>query len=178
MIAHQEPPPPKLGQDNAQAQTNIHASAVVIKEAGILIRGSSGAGKSSLALALIEAGERAGYFTRLVGDDRIKLEIHGGRLIARGHPQIMGQIERRGQGILQIPFLCAAVVQLVIDLVPTNRAPPRYPDPGSEYTLLAGIKLPLMTLRQNTAISDLAFDVLRRFRFGDQALLTSLTSQK
>lgn len=168
----------EASQIKDQAQVSIHASAVVIKEAGVLIRGSSGAGKSNLALALIEAAESAGYFARLVGDDRISLENHGGRLIARGHAQIIGQIERRGQGILQIPFLAAAVVRLIIDLVPADQAPPRYPDEGSDHALLDGISLPLMTLRQNIASVSLAQEALRRLRLRDHALLASLTSQK
>ena len=66
----------------------LHASVVVIGEAGVLISGPSGSGKSSLALALIAAAEGAGFFARLVGDDRIAIACKGTRLIARGHPLI------------------------------------------------------------------------------------------
>ncbi len=83
-------------------KSQLHASAVVIAEAGVLICGPSGAGKSSLAFALITAAEDAGLFARLVGDDRIGIESRGGRLIAHGHPMILGKIERRGQGIFEI----------------------------------------------------------------------------
>ena len=56
------------------AELEIHASAIAIAEAGIVIRGASGSGKSRLALALIEVARCAGVFARLVGDDRIRLE--------------------------------------------------------------------------------------------------------
>ncbi|MEJ0096144.1 MAG: aldolase [Methylocella sp.] len=143
---------------------DVHASAVVIEEAGILIRGASGSGKSSLALALIAAAESAGSFARLVGDDRIGLESRGGRLIARGHPLILGRIEQRGQGILPTPFVAAAIVRLVVDLVPPDRTPPRCPEPEEDRLLLAGVSLPLLILRQSGATCDLAASTLRRLR--------------
>ena len=48
----------------------IHATVVLVGEAGVLIRGASGSGKSALALALMSEAGRRGLFARLVGDDR------------------------------------------------------------------------------------------------------------
>jgi HPr kinase/phosphorylase len=146
----------------------LHASAVVIGEAGVLIRGSSGSGKSSLAFTLIRAAKSAGSFARLIGDDRISLELRGGRLIARGHPLILGKIERRGQGIIEVPFLGAAVVRLVIDLVGAKEAPSRYPEPGHDHVILAGVKLPFLPLRQDAAVCDFAVAVLADPRWRGQ----------
>jgi serine kinase of HPr protein (carbohydrate metabolism regulator) len=140
----------------------IHATAVAIAEAGIMIRGASGAGKSSLALALIAGAKGAGLFTRLVGDDRIQLQRRGGRLIASGHPRIEGQIERRGEAILRIPVLTAAVVRLLIDLVPARQGPPRYPGPGEGRAFLEGVELEHLRLRQEAVWSDCVPRVLRR----------------
>jgi len=137
-----------------------HASAVVIGEAGVLIRGPSGAGKSSLAFALITAAEDAGFFARLVGDDRIGIESRGGRVIAYGHPMILGKIERRGQGILEIPFLPAAVVRLVIGLAGEDETLPRYPKPDHDHIELAGVTLPFFPVRQDAAAGELALAVL------------------
>ncbi|WOJ89833.1 hypothetical protein RZS28_00520 [Methylocapsa polymorpha] len=150
-------------------QDYVHASAVAIKEAAVLIRGQSGAGKSSLALALIAAAENAGFFARLIGDDRINLENHGGRLIARGHPLILGRIERRGQGILEIPFLAAAVVGLVIDLDPPDQLAARYPEPDRDRIRLSGVSLPFIRLNQDSAASDLALTVLQLFHSGSKS---------
>ena len=99
---------------NEVETSHLHASAVVIGEAGVLILGHSAAGKSRLALALVEAAERTGAFARLVGDDWIGIACRGGRLIASGHPMIRGKIERRGRGIFDVPFLGAAIVRIVI----------------------------------------------------------------
>jgi HPr kinase/phosphorylase len=141
-------------------KSHLHASAVVIGEAGMLIRGPSGSGKSSLAFALIAAAEDTGLFARLVGDDRIAVESRGGRLIAYGHPMILGKIERHGRGIVEIPFLPAAVVRLVIGLAGEDEAVPRYPKPDHDHIELAGVTLPFFPLRQDAAAAGLALALL------------------
>jgi HPr kinase/phosphorylase len=141
-------------------KSDLHASAVVIGEAGVLIFGPSGAGKSSLAFALIAAADHAGLFARLVGDDRIGIQSLGGRLIARGHPSILGKIERRGHGIFEMPFLSAAVVRLVIGLSPEDEVLPRYPEEEDVHIELAGVTLPFLPVRQVAAAAGLALAVL------------------
>lgn len=148
-----------------QGEAYVHATAVAVGEAGLLIRGASGSGKSRLALALIAGAEHAVTFARLLGDDRIGLENHGGRLIARGHPRVRGLIEQRGQGIIELPSLSAAVVRLVVDLVPAAKAGPRYPDSSEDRIVLAGVELPRIALRQDVASSDLAQSILAQLRF-------------
>jgi HPr kinase/phosphorylase len=139
----------------------LHASAVVIGEAGVLIFGPSGAGKSGLALALIAAAEAAGCFARLVGDDRIGIVCKGARLIASGHPMIPGKIERRGQGIFEMPYLPAAIVRLVIGLGGAkDPLPLRYPGESDGHVVLAGAKVSFAQLRQDAAVGDLAAAVL------------------
>src|SRR5215212_9422518 len=97
----------------------IHATCVVIGEAGILIRGASGAGKSSLAGAL------PGRFGRLVGDDRVEIAALNGRLVARPVKPIEGRLELRGLGIVGLAHEPAAVVRLVVDCA--AEAPARPP---------------------------------------------------
>ena len=122
----------------------IHATALAIGEAGILIRGPSGAGKSRLALDLIAEARRRGLFGRLVGDDRIAIASRGGRLIARGHPTIAGQIESRGEGILDLNCEPAVVIRLVVDLG-EGAAPERLPAARAAASL-HGIALPRLCL--------------------------------
>jgi len=98
----------------------IHATAVVIGETGVLIRGPSGTGKTALAFALIDASRRDGLFAAFVADDRVRIESAGGRLIGRVPPTIAGLAERRGRGIEKVAFVPAAVIRLVVDLVPDN----------------------------------------------------------
>lgn len=150
--------------------TYVHATAVAIAEAGILIRGASGAGKSRLALSLIAAAEPLQIFTRLIGDDRILLTECGGRLIARGHPQIEGQIERRGEGILNFPVLTAAVVRLLVELSPAGKEPPRYPDLDIDHAVLENVAISRLSLRQEAAGFDAATQILHRLGWGRKSL--------
>jgi serine kinase of HPr protein (carbohydrate metabolism regulator) len=158
-------------------ELDIHASAVILGEAGVLIRGASGSGKSRLALALMAAAKGAGLFARLVGDDRILIEPSNGRLIARGHALIRGQIEQRGAGIVRAPFIAEAVVRLVIDIVPGDKAP-RYPETADERgngpspdrdfgglasVECAGVILPSLVAPAKAAAADLAGAILWRF---------------
>lgn len=153
-----------MQKDSTQPNTreaekiDLHASAVVIGEAGVLITGPSGAGKSSLAIALVEAARAAGTFARLIGDDRIHVACASARLIARGHPRIEGKIERRGQGIVAMPFLGAAVIRLVIRFAGDKEVLPRLPE--EKWIVLAGVQLPLLEVRHDAAPQDLAARIL------------------
>jgi HPr kinase/phosphorylase len=95
----------------------VHASAVLAGPRAILIRGPAGAGKSRLALALIQAAECGLIaFARLVGDDRIELTVAHGRLLARAPPALAGLIEVRGLGLRRLEHEPVAVIGLVVDL--------------------------------------------------------------
>ncbi len=121
-----------------------HATCVVLGEAGVLIRGESGAGKSSLALALLDRARLEGGFAALVADDRVRVARHHGRLVARPHPRLAGQMEVRGVGIREAAdlghaVLPACVLRLVVDLVPAG---PRLPEPEDGRARILGLDLP------------------------------------
>lgn len=119
------------------AGPTVHASAVVVGEAGILIRGPSGSGKSSLARRLVEAATRRGLFARILGDDRLHLAAEHGRLVARPHPLIAGKLEVRGLGIVDQAHVPAAVIRLCVDC---GSAPlDRLPGTDQLYEILAGV---------------------------------------
>lgn len=120
--------------------TDIHAGCVVIGEAGILIRGVSGQGKTLLARRLIDAALAKGLFARLVADDRVQLSTHAGRLLARPNRAIAGKMEVRGLGIAAAPHEDAAVIRLVVDCV--TDTPPRLPDDAERKVLVDGVALP------------------------------------
>lgn len=94
----------------------VHANALIVDGQGILIRGASKSGKSTLTLALINAARARGKAALLIGDDRIGLSVENGALIARGHPRIVGLIEVRGSGIETHDFAELAKITLLIDL--------------------------------------------------------------
>lgn len=74
-----------------------HATTLDIKGMGVLIRGSSGVGKSECALALIERGHS------LVADDLTVIKLLDERdLMATSRPLNRGWMECRGIGIINI----------------------------------------------------------------------------
>ncbi len=122
------------------AQT-LHANALLIGAAGVLLRGPSGAGKSALTLDLIAEAEMRGMFARLIGDDRLRLCERHGRLIARPHPAIAGAIEMRGVGLVRCAHEPAGVIRLIVDLVEEAE---RLPAAEALWTKLCGVTLPLL----------------------------------
>jgi serine kinase of HPr protein (carbohydrate metabolism regulator) len=120
----------------------VHASAVAIGTHGILIRGTSGSGKSSLVLSLID---RDPATTRLVADDRVQLMVAGGRLIAMAPAALAGKLEVRGQGIVDIAHVPQSAITLVVDLRPLDQCP-RMPEPAEMEADVIGVVLPRLML--------------------------------
>ena len=123
------------------AAASVHASAVMVANRAVLIRGPSGSGKSRLAFDLILAG-RTGQISPavLVGDDRVHLAVHGNHLVVRPVPQLAGLIEIRGLGIRRGAFTEEAVVGLVVDLAAEDAE--RLPPPEALQTFIHGVKIP------------------------------------
>lgn len=119
----------------------VHATCILLGRHGVLIRGASGAGKTALAGALIDAARARGSFACLVADDRVALSVAHGRLVARAPEAIAGLMEIRGRGIVAVDHEPAAVVRLVVDLVPAE-ALERMPEADAAETLVEGVRLP------------------------------------
>ena len=88
----------------------IHASCVALQDRGVLLRGAPGAGKSDLALRLIEGG------ARLVADDQVALRSSADGLLAAAPSRIAGLLEVRGIGIVSMEFVSQCPISLVVDL--------------------------------------------------------------
>jgi HPr kinase/phosphorylase len=99
---------------------NIHASCVLLadagmafgtpRNAGVLLLGQSGAGKSDIALRMIELG------ALLVSDDRTELFVHNGALIARPPTSLAGLLEIFGMGIMKMQYAASADIGLAVAL--------------------------------------------------------------
>jgi HPr kinase/phosphorylase len=125
-------------------QKTIHASSVLVGARAVLIRGPSGAGKSRLALALIQAARTGSLlFAKLVGDDRVRLQAAGGRLLVRPAEALAGLIEVRGLGIMRLSYEPSAVVGLVVDL---GTDAERLPETENQFVQLEGIRLPRLAV--------------------------------
>lgn len=130
-------------------RVNLHATALVAGSAGVLILGASGAGKSSLALALIGLLHSRRRFATLVADDRVWVEAQGGRLVAEVPQPIAGLVEIRGFGPARATHERRAVLDLAVRLVPRKDAP-RLARPGAAEAVL-GIALPCLDLAERDA---------------------------
>ncbi len=88
----------------------LHATGVAIGGQAVLLEGVSGAGKSDLALRLIDRG------AVLISDDQTLLMRQGQQLVARAPGTIRGQIEVRGLGIVTMPHVDDVPVALIVRL--------------------------------------------------------------
>lgn len=113
----------------------VHGTAVLVGADGVLIRGESGAGKSALALALIERGGR------LIADDRLTLSALNDRVVASAPQATLGKIELRGLGVISVPHERSGVIRLVADIV-DEEGLERMPEQHQLSTTLVGIALP------------------------------------
>ncbi len=86
----------------------LHASAVAINGAGVLILGPSGSGKSATALDLIARG------AELIADDRVVVQGTPPRLSPPD--ALAGLVEARGIGLLRLPYRDDITAVLAIDM--------------------------------------------------------------
>lgn len=114
----------------------VHASAVAIGGRAVLIGGLSGMGKSDLALRLIDRG------AILISDDYCDVRRTDGRARASAPATILGKIEMRGVGIVEMPTVQEVPVALFVDL---DLPPERMPETG-ETRSLAGVDIPVVHL--------------------------------
>lgn len=120
----------------ALSSETVHATSVAIDGQAMLLAGPSGSGKSDLALRLIDRG------AVLVSDDYTLVKRIDGRLIATAPVNIIGKIEVRGIGVIDLPYVPEAPVALLIDL---SDLVERLPD-APEMRMIAGVNVPVVKL--------------------------------
>ena len=119
---------------DTQIEEILHASSVAYRGRALLIMGTSGAGKSALALELMSRG------AELVSDDQTLLRAAPEGLMADAPEAIKGRIEARGVGILNADATGPRPLALAVDLDQdeTARLPEFY-----TFTRL-GVTIPLL----------------------------------
>lgn len=118
--------------------STIHASAILLGETGVLIRGASGSGKSKLLLDLLDADPKGAH---LVADDRVLVSAVNARLVADVPAPIAGLVELRGVGLLRRPWVAPIVIRLIVDLLPPESCE-RLPDEDSTRVEMEGVDVP------------------------------------
>jgi HPr kinase/phosphorylase len=123
MMPHPAPVPlTDWAMDDTGGRLTLHASAVALGGRGVLIRGASGTGKSSLALQLLTRG------ASLIADDGVRVDTAGTVPFLERPDHATDLIESRGIGLLRAGPVCGrAELVLAIDLdrVEPERLPPR-----------------------------------------------------
>ncbi len=101
--------------------STLHGTCVAYGQSGLLIIGTSGSGKSALALQLM------GMDATLVADDRTVVTNRDGVLTAHCPPAIQGMIEARGVGLLAAKTQTTTLITCAVDLdqIEPERLPPR-----------------------------------------------------
>lgn len=119
--------------------SNIYATCISIKGAGVLLLGKSGSGKSDLALRLIENKEAV-----LVADDRTDICLKEGMIYAYASDNIKGLLEVRGIGLIKFAYVEDIPVKLAVELVEDAKKVERMSE--AEFFEIKGCRIPLIKL--------------------------------
>tara|TARA_B100000886_G_scaffold307990_1_gene241395 strand:- start:825 stop:1250 length:426 start_codon:yes stop_codon:yes gene_type:complete len=117
----------------------FHATSIVLEDAGLMITGQSGIGKSDLALRLIDNG------ATLISDDITICKKVGDDLRLFAPKNTKGLLEVREIGIINVPYVENVRLLLIISLSKNNvnRVP------NKRYKTINGIKVPVFSLYGN-----------------------------
>lgn len=111
----------------------VHASSVAVDNRAVLLVGLAGAGKSDLALRLVDEG------ALLIADDQTLLEKNGDVLLASAPGSIKGLMEVRHVRLLRMPSAPPTPVALYVELVPLDHDIERLPE--KEYVTFLDIRV-------------------------------------
>ena len=132
----------------------IHGTCLAIGAEGVLLVGKPGAGKSDLALRLIDQRGRGltGELraAELVADDQVVIRRLRDQLVASAPPALRGKLEIRGLGIAELPVVAETRLRLAVRLTPAAEIE-RLPDLGQARMDILGIALPLILLDPQNA---------------------------
>ncbi|MBC33986.1 MAG: aldolase [Rickettsiales bacterium] len=116
-----------------------HATSVVLEDAGLMIAGPSGIGKSDLALRLIDSG------ATLISDDITICKKIGNELKLFAPKKTRGLLEVREIGIINVPYV-ENVRLLSIVILNMNNLERM---PNERFKTIKGIKVPIFGLHGN-----------------------------
>ena len=103
-----------------------------INGSGVLIVGSSGSGKSSLAINLLALG------SKLVADDQCELVKKNNRFSVSKPASLPNSIEIRGVGLVSVPMVVETRLDWVVNMDEAEKE--RMPD--LRFTEIDGYKIP------------------------------------
>ncbi len=123
----------------------LHATTISLNGTAVMIRGASGAGKSDLALQLLETKGTGltgkTITTTLVADDQTVLHREGETILTSCPETIAGLLEVRGHDVLHVEAVQNVPLVLVVDLKPFAQIE-RLPQPEVMLTQILGLAIP------------------------------------
>lgn len=136
----------------------MHGTTVAVGDVAALIIGPSGSGKSSLALEMIGLG------AKLVSDDVSLIKADGGAVMIHAPDRLNGVIEARGVGLIHVPWVSSAQLQLVVDLskVESERLPRSH-----RVTSVAGSDIDLVLRVDAPYFASAIYHMLRYGRYAE-----------
>ncbi|PLX35186.1 MAG: aldolase [Hyphomicrobiales bacterium] len=136
---------------------------------GVLILGQPGAGKSQLALRLIEGGFQPPF--RLVADDRFLALRQEEGLTVRAPGALAGLLEVRGLGIVHLDFAPLSRAGLIVRLAARDEIE-RLPEFPHHHTDIEGVRLPGIDLCAEDPAAAHKIQVAVRLLRGQLSLAT------
>ena len=122
---------------------------MTLGDAGVLLLGPPGSGKSDLVLRLID---QPGYgisgalrIAHVVSDDQVAVRLDGGRLVAAPPKSIAGCMEIRGLGLANLPHRAEAALVIAVRLVAKEKID-RMPDMTNDRFEILGTSIPLIAV--------------------------------
>ncbi len=149
--------------------TMLHGTCVSVDGEGVLLLGPPGAGKSDLALRLVDQPGLGidGILrdARLVADDQVVITRRGGDLQASAPATLKGKLEIRGLGIAALPAEEDVTLRLAVRLERSADIE-RLPDLAGTRLDILGLGLPLVQIDPFAASAPArvraALDLFRR----------------
>jgi serine kinase of HPr protein (carbohydrate metabolism regulator) len=130
-------------------QILLHGTCLRVGEAGVLLLGPPGSGKSDLALRLID---QPGYgisgllrHAQLVADDQVIVRLEKDRLIASAPPIIAGRVEIRGLGLASLPHRANVTLVMAVQLN-AHETIERLPHMAKTSYEVLGMSLPMILI--------------------------------
>jgi serine kinase of HPr protein (carbohydrate metabolism regulator) len=140
----------------------LRGTCIALDGHAVLLRGRSTAGKSDLALRLIDAGGS------LVSDDYTDVAPEDGRLVASAPPPLHGLLEVRGLGVVRLEALPSATLVAAVDLMAPDQLD-RMPPP--RFEAIEGISLAVFRISPFEASAVAKVRLIARVAAGTIALV-------
>ena len=149
--------------------TILHGTCLSVDGEGVLLLGPPGAGKSDLALRLVDQPglgiDGLLRVARLVSDDQVVITRRGGDLQASAPATLKGKLEIRGLGIAALPVKEDVTLRLAVRLERSADIE-RLPDLAGTRLDILGLGLPLVQIDPFAASAPArvraALDLFRR----------------